>query len=85
MKNFLTVVTLSLILSLSACSTTQNQVLYGSALASLGGLLGTQFGSGSGQAVSGSAGALAGLALGNTLGKTVDDVEKLKEKSINLS
>jgi uncharacterized protein YcfJ len=82
---FINVCVLALILAVTGCSTTQNQVLYGSALASLGGLLGAQFGGGSAQAVSGSAGALAGAALGATLGKTVDDVEKLKENSKNLN
>jgi len=82
---FINVCVLSLMIGVTACSTTQNQVLYGSALASLGGLLGAQFGGGSAQAVSGSAGALAGAALGATLGKTVDDVEKLKENSTNLN
>lgn len=79
---FVNICVLALMLSITACSTTQNQWLYGSALASLGGLLGAQFGGGSAQAISGSAGALAGAALGATLGKTVDDVEKLKEKSL---
>lgn len=82
---FLNIYLLSLILVISGCSTTQNQVIYGSALASLGGLLGAQFGGGSAQAVSGSAGALAGAALGATLGRTVDDVEKLKENSVNIN
>lgn len=81
---FVKLIVLAAIVSLTACSTTQNQLLYGSALASLGGLLGAQFGGGSAQAVAGSAGALAGAALGATLGRTVDDVEDLKEKSINV-
>jgi uncharacterized protein YcfJ len=79
---FVNVCVLALMLAVTGCSTTQNQVLYGSALGSLGGLLGAQFGGGSAQAVSGSAGALLGIALGSTLGRTVDDVEKLKEKSV---
>ncbi len=81
---FVKLIVITAMFYLSACSTTQNQLLYGSALASLGGLLGAQFGGGSAQAVSGCAGALAGAALGATLGKTVDDVEDLKEKSINI-
>jgi len=68
-------------ISMTACSTTQNEWLYGAAGASLGGLLGAQFGSGSGQVVAGSAGALAGSVLGVNAGSKFDDVEKLKEKS----
>ena len=74
----------AIFLSLTACSTTQNEFLYGSALGSLGALLGSQFGSGSGQIVSASAGALAGSVLGANIGSNIDDVEKLKENSVNI-
>ena len=84
MKNLSNILVLSLMLIVTACSTTQNEWLYGAAGASLGGLLGAQFGGGSAQAVSGSAGALAGAALGANIGSKFDDVEKLKEKSINI-
>lgn len=65
-------------LSLSACAEGNNQT--GAALvgAGLGGLLGSQFGSGDGRLAMTALGTLAGAAIGSSVGKRMDEVDRMK-------
>ena len=65
-------------LSLSACSEGNNQT--GSTLlgAGLGGLLGSQFGSGDGRLAMTALGTLAGAAIGSSVGKRMDEVDRMR-------
>lgn len=61
---------------------TQNEFLYGTAGAAVGGLLANQFMHGSQNVVGTTAGAIAGLGLGNMLGKNMDYTKYLLDKSV---
>ena len=65
-------------LSLSACAEGNNQT--GATLlgAGLGGLLGAQFGGGDGQLAMTALGTLAGAAIGSSVGKRMDQVDRMK-------
>lgn len=65
-------------LSLSACAEGNNQT--GATLlgAGLGGLLGSQFGSGDGRLAMTALGTLAGAAVGSSVGKRMDEVDRIK-------
>ena len=67
-----------LILSLTACKTGQQQdsgtILGGVA----GAAIGSQFGRGDGKIVAGAAGAILGAIIGNKIGKSMDDVDRMK-------
>ncbi len=51
--------------------------------AALGGLVGSQFGSGSGQLVATGAGVFLGALIGNQIGKGLDDVDRMKMDRAN--
>lgn len=65
-------------LSLGACAEGNNQT--GAALigAGLGGLLGSQFGHGDGRLAMTALGTLAGAAVGSSIGKRMDEVDRMK-------
>lgn len=66
---------------LAACADYQNnpkQTIGGLLGAGLGALAGSQVGSGKGQLVAVAIGALAGAALGSNIGRSLDDVDRLK-------
>ncbi len=51
--------------------------------AALGGLLGSQFGSGTGQLAATGAGVFLGALIGNQIGKGLDDVDRIKADQAN--
>lgn len=66
-------------LSLSACEGAgQKETVGGLGGAVLGGLLGAQFGKGTGQLIAVGAGAVLGGLAGSSIGRTMDDVDKMK-------
>ena len=69
------------ILSVAACAETNDQpkrLFGGLAGAALGGLLGAQFGSGTGRLMTTSAGVLIGALVGSEVGKSLDNVDQMK-------
>lgn len=69
------------VLSLAACEGSDygtKQTIGGLGGAALGGLLGAQFGSGSGQLAATGAGVLIGALVGSEVGRTMDDVDRMK-------
>lgn len=71
-------------LSLGACAEGNNQT--GATLigAGLGGLLGSQFGSGGGRLAATAFGTLAGAAIGSSIGKRMDDVDRMKMREAEM-
>lgn len=68
----------TLIISLSLTSCNGNKQGMGTAIGAVtGGLLGSQFGKGSGQLLATGVGALAGAFVGNTIGKSMDEQDKM--------
>lgn len=66
-------------LTLSGCADTgPRQTVGGLTGAALGGLLGAQFGSGSGQLVTTGAGVLIGGLLGSEIGRSMDEVDRMQ-------
>jgi len=70
----------TLVLSLSACNaTTGNKGMMGTLLgAGAGGLLGSKVGGGKGQLAAVAIGALGGAFLGNSIGSSLDELDKMK-------
>ena len=69
------------VLILSGCATSsysERQTTGGLLGAALGGLLGAQFGSGTGQLAATSTGVLVGALMGSEVGKSMDEVDRLK-------
>lgn len=64
--------------SLAGCSNMSKQDVGTVSGAVAGGLLGSQFGGGSGKLVAVGVGTLAGAFLGGAIGKSMDDTDKLK-------
>ena len=78
MKRMLASAVAASVLVLAGCQEIRNeQVGYGVGGA-LGGLLGAQVGRGSGQLASTAAGALLGAYLGGNVGRTMDEVDRMK-------
>lgn len=81
-KNFMLLLASAVIsasLALSGCADRGNKETVTSiAGAALGGLLGAQFGGGKGQLVTTGLGVLLGALAGSELGRTLDDVDRLK-------
>ncbi len=65
-------------IGLTSCSNVSNQDMGTLAGGVAGGLLGSQFGGGTGQLVAIGAGTLAGAYIGNKLGQNMDETDKLK-------
>ena len=65
-------------LNLAGCANTTNQDMGTLSGGVIGGLLGSQFGHGTGQLLAVGAGALAGAYIGGALGKHMDDTDRLK-------
>lgn len=68
-------------LCMTACAANtrgQRETTGGLAGAALGGLLGAQFGSGTGQLAGTAAGVLVGALLGSEIGRSMDDVDRMK-------
>lgn len=79
MKKLLIKLTLSLaLISLVGCSNITKQDMGTVAGGVAGGLLGSQFGRGNGQLLAIGAGTLAGAYLGSSIGKSMDDTDRLK-------
>lgn len=69
------------LLAMTACATNtrgQRETTGGLAGAALGGLLGAQFGSGTGQLASTAIGVLVGGLMGSEIGRSMDEVDRLK-------
>lgn len=80
MKSILIMV-LASALMLSSCAESSygtRQTTGGLVGAALGGLLGAQFGSGTGQLATTGAGVLVGALIGSEIGRSMDDVDRLK-------
>lgn len=75
---FAVVIAVAAGLALTGCAEGNNQT--GATLigAGLGGLLGSQFGSGGGQLAMTAVGTLAGAAIGSSIGKRMDEVDRMK-------
>lgn len=81
MKRTLSAVLVTSVVLLAGCeSAGDKQVLGGVLAAAGGGLLGSQFGGGSGKAAMTALGAVGGLLIGSSIGKSMDDVDKLKQR-----
>ncbi len=79
MKKFVTaLVALITSLSLVGCADMTKQDVGTVSGGVVGGLLGSQFGGGSGKLLAVGAGALAGALIGGALGKNMDDVDRMK-------
>lgn len=65
-------------LALSGCAEGNNRTGATLVGAGLGGLLGSQFGSGDGRLAMTALGTLAGAAVGNSVGKRMDDVDRMR-------
>ena len=65
-------------LALAGCAEGQNETGATLGGAALGGLLGSQFGRGDGRLAMTALGTLAGAAIGNRVGKRMDDVDRMK-------
>jgi surface antigen len=65
-------------LALAGCAEGQNETGATLTGAALGGLLGSQFGGGDGRLAMTALGTLAGAAIGNRVGKRMDDVDRMK-------
>ncbi len=75
------VIVLAVAFLVTGCEQGREKEFAGSAIGAVaGGLLGSQFGSGSGQIAATAVGAMAGLFIGNQIGKGLDDVDKLKAR-----
>lgn len=67
-------------LLVGGCETSGPKRMGGALLgAAGGGLLGSQFGSGTGQIAATALGAVGGLLLGSSIGQSLDDVDRLKQ------
>lgn len=77
-KALLIMANLLILIHLAGCSNVSNQDMGTLAGGVAGGLLGSQFGKGSGQLVAIGAGTLAGAFIGNKLGQNMDETDKLK-------
>lgn len=80
MKNFSLLIMVFATLSLSACQTFQNsgnkELIGGGSGAVLGGLLGSQIGSGSGRLWATGAGVLVGALVGSEIGRSLDRADR---------
>jgi len=89
MKHLGLVAALLLALTVAACESQgrgTKQTIGGLSGAALGGLLGAQFGSGTGQLATTAAGVLIGALVGSDIGRTMDDVDRLKaDQAVNRS
>lgn len=74
----LAVASLSLTLLLSGCAPLTNEDVGTVGGGVVGGLLGSQFGSGSGKVLAAAGGALVGAYLGGQIGKTMDRLDRLE-------
>jgi len=83
------VMALLLALAVAACEAQDRgvkQTIGGLSGAALGGLLGAQFGSGTGQLATTAAGVLIGALVGSEIGRTMDDVDRMKaDEAVNRS
>lgn len=77
MRRFVLVAALAAFVPLAACSPGNNEGGSTIAGAVLGGIVGNQFGSGSGKAVATVAGAVVGGIVGNEIGRSLDDRDRL--------
>ncbi len=77
-KLFSTCVVLLTAANLAGCANMSKQDVGTVSGGILGGLVGSQFGKGSGQLVAVGAGALAGAYLGGAIGKNMDETDRLK-------
>lgn len=69
------------LLILTGCQSSGNKQTGGAILGgAAGGLLGAQFGSGTGQLAATALGAVGGLLLGSSIGQSLDDVDRMKQK-----
>jgi len=67
--------------ALAGCESTGQKEAVGGVLgAAAGGLLGSQIGSGTGQIAATAAGAVGGLLLGSSVGRSLDDVDRIKQR-----
>lgn len=79
MKKYITALFVLLVsISLASCSSMTKQDVGTLTGGVAGGLLGSQFGKGSGQLVAIAAGTLAGAFIGGAIGKSMDDTDRLK-------
>ncbi len=78
MKRICTAVLLITSLFLGACQEVRNEDVGTVVGGALGGLLGAQVGDGSGQIAAAVAGALVGAYLGGRIGKSMDEVDRVK-------
>lgn len=70
---------IAIAMAVSACEGMgQRETVGGLTGAALGGLLGAQFGSGTGQLVATGAGVLVGGLIGSEIGRSMDDVDRMK-------
>jgi surface antigen len=65
-------------MSLTGCQNMSNQDIGTVSGAAVGGLLGSQFGKGSGQLLAVGIGAVAGGLIGGTIGKNMDETDRLR-------
>lgn len=74
----LTVASLSLSFLLVGCTQVNNEGIGALSGGVVGGLIGSQFGGGSGKVLAAAGGALAGAFLGGQIGKTMDKVDRME-------
>ncbi len=74
------IITFIAAINLAACSSTggTKQTIGGLTGAALGGLLGSQFGSGKGQLAATGAGVLIGGLIGSEIGRSMDELDRMK-------
>lgn len=78
MKTLIASLALAGVVGLSGCQQVRNEHVGMGVGGALGGLLGAQVGGGTGQLAATAAGALLGAYLGGNVGRTMDDVDRMK-------
>lgn len=77
-KLIATITAIGVSVSLTGCSNMTKQDVGTVSGGVIGGLIGSQFGGGTGQLLAIGVGTLAGAYLGNSIGKSMDDTDRLK-------
>ncbi len=78
MKRLIAMTALAGILTVAGCQEVRNEQVAQGVGGALGGLLGAQIGHGTGKLAAVAAGALLGAYLGGNVGRTMDDVDRMK-------
>ncbi len=77
-RTFIAFISILVGISLASCSNMSKQDIGTVSGGVIGGLVGSQFGGGSGKLVAVGVGALAGALIGGAIGKNMDDTDRLK-------